>query len=66
MKKKDITKLHELSVAELQKKLEEMQRVLAKSRLEKKVGKLPNPRSVSMLSDDIARVKTIMRQKEME
>ncbi len=65
MKRKDITALHNLSVAELNKKLQELVMALAKARLEKKANKLSNPRTVSMLSDDIARIKTIMTQKEM-
>jgi ribosomal protein L29 len=65
MKRNDIKKLHELEVPELNKKLTELTLVLAKSRLEKKAGKLANPRSVSNLSDDIARIKTLLTIKRM-
>ena len=66
MKRNDIKALHELSVSELNKKLIDLSMHLAKSKLEKKVGKLANVRLVTTLGDDIARVKTILSQKEME
>jgi ribosomal protein L29 len=66
MKRSDVKKLHGLSIAELQKKLVELTLHLAKAKLEKKVGKIANPRSVSMMSDDVARIKTVLKQKEME
>ena len=66
MKRNDIKSLHDLSVAELNKKLIEMTTALVKARLEKRVGKVANPKMVSNLADDVARVKTILREKEME
>lgn len=66
MKRKDITALHELSLSELNKKLSDLTMQVAKAKLEKRVGKLANLRMVSTLGDDIARIKTIMHQKEME
>jgi ribosomal protein L29 len=65
MKRNDIKNLHQLEVSELNKKLIELTLVLAKSKLEKKAGKLANPRMVSNLSDDIARIKTILTMKQM-
>jgi large subunit ribosomal protein L29 len=64
MKRNDIKKLHELSIADLNKKLTELVAQLATARLEKRVGRLANPRLVSNLSDDVARIKTVMREKE--
>jgi len=66
MKTKDKKALRELSVAELNKKLIELQTSFAKAQLEKKVSKLADRRMVSKLSDDVARVKTVLTQKEME
>jgi ribosomal protein L29 len=63
MKRKAITALHDMSAADLQKKLAELTMEFAKARLEKKVGRLTNPRIVSSLADDIARVKTVMKAK---
>ncbi len=66
MKRKEIKALHDLSLAELNKKLTDLTMDVAKAKLEKKVGKLANVRMVSTLGDDIARIKTIMHKKEME
>lgn len=66
MKRNDIKALHDLSLGELNKKLADLTMDVAKAKLEKKVGKLANVRLVSNLGDDIARVKTILQEKEME
>lgn len=66
MKRNDITALHGQSLADLNKKLADLTAQVAKFKLEKKVGKLVNVRLVSSLGDDIARIKTVMRQKETE
>jgi ribosomal protein L29 len=65
MKRNDITALHTMAAADLHKKLEETVAVLVKSRLEKKVGKIANKRLVTNLADDVARIKTVLRQKEL-
>lgn len=64
MKTKDIQALHQKTSAELQKMQTELQLKLAKARIEKKAGKLENTSLVKTLSDDIARVKTIMREQQ--
>jgi ribosomal protein L29 len=66
MKKTDIKALRDLSTADLNKKLQELQMAFAKAQMEKKVNKLTDRRTTSKLSDDIARVKTAMTAKEME
>ncbi len=66
MKRKDITALHDLDVAALQKKLAELTEQFAKVKLEKKVGKVANRRLASTLADDIARVKTILAENMMK
>ena len=65
MKRQALQALRDKSAAELQTQLQELTVDLARKRHEKKVGKISNPRSVSTLSDDIARVKTILREKEL-
>lgn len=65
MKRNDVKALSKKTVAELNKQLIELQVAFAKIKLEKKVGKVANPRSVSMMADDIARVKTILHEKEL-
>lgn len=65
MKRKDIKALADKTVAELNTTLSELTAQLAKARLEKRAGKLTNPRIVSGLADDIARVKTVLRTKEL-
>ncbi len=66
MKRNDINALHTMTVEDLRKKLTELSQAFAKAKLEKKVGKLANRRFAATLSDDIARVKTILTEKEME
>lgn len=65
MKRKDIKALHEMDIASLNEKLVALTMQYAKAKLEKKVGKLSNRRLVSTLSDDVARVKTVLHSKEM-
>ncbi|MBW7955586.1 50S ribosomal protein L29 [Patescibacteria group bacterium] len=66
MKNKDKKALRELSVSDLNKKLSELELAFAKNQMEKKVGKTTDLRMGSKLADDIARVKTVIRAKEME
>ncbi|MBW7944329.1 50S ribosomal protein L29 [Patescibacteria group bacterium] len=66
MKSKDKKALHEMTVADLNKKLAELELSFAKAQMEKRVGKLTDRRTGSKLADDIARVKTVIRMKEME
>lgn len=65
MKRNDIKALHDKSVNELKTQLETMLIDLAKARLEKKAMKLANVSLVARLSDDVARVKTIIHEKEL-
>lgn len=65
MKRNDIKKLATLEVSELQAQLATVSAEMTKARLAKKSGKLNNLRSISVLSDDIARIKTVLRQKEL-
>ncbi len=66
MKSKDKKALHQMTVADLTKKLAELELSFAKAQMEKRVGKLADLRTGSKLADDIARVKTVIKVKEME
>ena len=63
MKRKDITALHDLTPAELQKKLQDLLSQMSKMKLEKKVGKLTNTKAVINLRRDVARIKTVISEK---
>ncbi len=65
MKQEEIKQLHQKSRAQLQQMLEEIQAKLAKAKLELKVGQLEDVNLTDKLSDDIARIKTVMREKQL-
>lgn len=65
MKRNDITALQSKEIAELEQQLTSLQTELVKARLERSAGQLQSPAKVKSLSDDIARVKTVMRQKQL-
>ena len=57
--------LHELTVDELNVKLKELKEELFNLRFRLAVNQLDNPASISACKKDIARVMTILRQREM-
>lgn len=61
MKAKDI---RELSPEELNKKLRETREELVNLRIRKQVGQVENPSQLRVLRREIARIETILRQKE--
>lgn len=63
MKRKDIIALHQKTSGELETELEKLLKELTKARLDKGAGKLVNVASVHTLADDVARVRTIMKEK---
>ncbi len=63
MKRTDITQLQEMSLDELHTKLDELVKEMATVKLEKMANKLKDVKKPSKLSDDIARIKTVIRQK---
>jgi ribosomal protein L29 len=65
MKRNDITQLHDKTLAELRKQLEETRRELARVRLERAVGKAALSK-VRLVADDVARVLTVITEKEFE
>jgi large subunit ribosomal protein L29 len=58
------SELRELTAQELTHKLEEYKSELFNLRFQLATGQLDNPMKIKMLRKDIARVKTIARQKE--
>lgn len=65
MKRNDIKALHDKDLKELNEQLRTLLLDLAKARLEKKAAKLANVSLVRQLSDDVARVKTVIHEKEI-
>lgn len=66
MKRKDVQALHGKTAKELEKMRGELEMKVATARVEKHAGKLANTSLVKTLSDDLARVKTVLRLKENE
>jgi len=64
MKSNAIKALHEKDVTELKKDLAQMIQDLAGLRLAAKVGKLDSPAKLKNLRKDIARLKTVISEKE--
>ena len=56
--------LKNLSVAELTKKLDELKKDLFMLRMQHATNQLDNPMQIALVKKDIARVKTIIREKE--
>jgi ribosomal protein L29 len=65
MKHNDRKALHSQTLAQLQTKLQELKLDLAKAETQKRIGKLTNPRIVSTLRDDVARVLTIIKHQQL-
>lgn len=65
MKRNDISALHEKTTGELEQQLQELRKSLAKVKLELPAGKLADTRLPGKIRDDIARVKTILTQKQL-
>ncbi len=58
--------LHELTVDELNTKLKELKEELFNLRFRHAIGQLENPASLNTCKKDIAKVKTILRQRELQ
>lgn len=57
--------LHELTVEELNIKLKELSEELFNLRFRHAIGQLENPSSLNTCKKNIARVKTVLREKEL-
>ena len=58
--------LKNLSVEELTKKLDDLKKDLFMLRMQHATNQLDNPMKIAAVKKDIARVKTIIREKEQE
>ena len=64
MKAKEIKEIRGLSVEELGKNLNELKQDLFMLRMQHATNQLDNPMQIAAVKKDIARVKTIIREKE--
>ena len=58
--------LHELTVDELNTKLKELKQELFNLRFRHAIGQLENPSALKNCKKDIAKVKTILRERELK
>ena len=66
MNKDNLKKLREKTIKELNKDIEKTQKELFSLKMDKAVGKLKNLRSVFVKRKEIAVIKTIIKEKELE
>jgi len=59
------SELRELSIPELKEKLSELREELFNLRFQKSIHKLENPMRIRQVKRDIARILTILREKEL-
>ena len=64
MKEKEIKEIRGLSVEKLEEKLQELKKDLFMLRMQHATNQLDNPMQLNAVKKDIARVKTIIREKE--
>ena len=64
MKAKEIKEIRGLSVEDLNKKLNELKKDLFMLRMQHATNQLDNPKKIAAAKKDIARIKTIIREKE--
>ena len=59
------SELRSLSIAELRQKEKEIRKELMEMRFQKSIGRLDNPAKYRQLKRDLARVLTVIREKEL-
>ena len=64
MKTKELKEIRSLSVEKLEEKLQELKKDLFMLRMQHATNQLDNPMQIAAVKKDIARVKTIIREKE--
>ena len=64
MKAKEIKEIRGLSVEKLEEKLQDLKKDLFMLRMQHATNQLDNPMQLNAVKKDIARVKTIIREKE--
>ena len=65
MKSREIEKIRELNDTELQNRLKDLKEELFNLRFQHAINQLDNPMRISAVKKDIARVKTVLRQMEL-
>ena len=64
MKAKELKEIRTMSVADLEKKLQGLKKDLFMLRMQHATNQLDNPMQIAAVKKDIARIKTIIREKE--
>ena len=64
MKAKELKEIRGLSVEKLEEKLQELKKDLFMLRMQHATNQLDNPMQIAAVKKDIARIKTIIREKE--
>ena len=64
MKAKEIKDIRALSVEKLEEKLQDLKKDLFMLRMQHATNQLDNPMQIATVKRDIARIKTIIREKE--
>ena len=64
MKAKEIKEARSLSVEKLEEKLQDLKKDLFMLRMQHATNQLDNPMQIAAVKKDIARIKTIIREKE--
>ena len=64
MKAKEMKEVRGLSVEKLEEKLQELKKDLFMLRMQHATNQLDNPLKIAAVKKDIARIKTIIREKE--
>ena len=64
MKTKELKEIRSLSVEKLEEKLQDLKKDLFMLRMQHATNQLDNPMQIAAVKKDIARIKTIIREKE--
>ena len=64
MKAKEIKEIRGLSIEKLEEKLQDLKKDLFMLRMQHATNQLDNPMKIAAVKKDIARIKTIIREKE--
>ena len=64
MKAKEIKEIRGLSIEKLEEKLQDLKKDLFMLRMQHATNQLDNPMQIAAVKKDIARIKTIIREKE--
>ena len=64
LKAKELKEIRGLSVEKLEQKLQELKKDLFMLRMQHATNQLDNPMQIAAVKKDIARIKTIIREKE--